>query len=122
MADQKEYTLANSTFTLSAPASQAVNLCIVTLISQNRIYALGAAVGACWRGEGRPTAKIQTFDHDFAQYGKTVVDDLFKRGVTIDELMTVGSHAFALVAETLPNFNDVEETSDFFEGQGESTG
>jgi len=119
----KQYTLGKHTFTLSPPASMAQRFSIVTAANTNQLYAISAALGACWRGAGRPISKIGSFSFDFHRYGQAVFDELCERGLAVDALADVAGDAFMLCVQGLPGAEDVDALADFTEGQeGQSTG
>lgn len=109
----KEYTLGKHTFTLSAPASYAQRFSIVTAAQSNQLYAISAALGACWRGAGRPKSRIGSFSHDFHKYGQAVFDELCERGLALDDIAEAAGDAFMLCVRGLPNAEAVESAANF---------
>ena len=115
----KTYTLGKHTFTLSPPASMAQRFSIVTAASTNQLYAVSAALGACWRGAGRPTSRIGSFSHDFHKYGQAVFDELCGRGLSVDEIADAAGDAFMLCVRGLPNAEAIDQTANFIEAEPE---
>lgn len=108
-------------FNLSAPASKAQRLSITSCASSNQIYAVFAALGACWRGAARPKVKISSVNHDFLKYGQAVCDELADRGFDIAEMMEVAAEAFTLCMVGIISAEDVKQNEDFIEAQGEDS-
>tara|TARA_R100000808_G_scaffold6931_1_gene20306 strand:+ start:1134 stop:1535 length:402 start_codon:yes stop_codon:yes gene_type:complete len=122
----KEYTITDRTgqhtFRLAPPASPAICTSIVVAASSNQIMGLSAALGACWRGAGKPEVKASSFEYNFLNYGRAVFDELHARGVNSDELMEVSTQAYLKCLEVaIPAAGEVEALADFIEGREEST-
>ena len=119
----KEYTLKHDggeyKFKLSAPSSVAQRYSIVNAADGNQIYALFAALGACWRGPGRPKTKIATFKFDFARYGQAVFDEMHDRGLEVDTVVEVAGEAFMLCLQGILSKEDVDAFADFTAAQSE---
>ena len=108
-------------FSLAAPSSAAQRYSVVTEASGNQLYALFAALGACWRGEGRPKTKITTYKFDFPRYGQAVFDEMDGRGADIEGLVEVAGEAFMLCLEGIVSKEDVDALADFTAAQSEES-
>jgi len=125
--DSEQLTLKDNqgeyTFRLAAPDNAADRWCITTLAQDNQYFAVFAGLAACWRGPGRPKAKIAQFNHNYARFGKAVLDEMLKRGFERDRLFEVAAQAFILCTDGVIDGEAVEATADFSEAQpGPSTG
>lgn len=116
-ADPNEYTITDKTgthrFRLSPPASVAQRYSIISSADGNQLFALSAALGACWRGPGRPKTKISTHKFDFNRYGQAVFDELHGRGVDVEVLMSVATAAFVLCLDGIMSGDEVKAFADF---------
>lgn len=105
---------------LSAPASLTIRHEIVSAAGDNWRRSFGAALGACWRGLGRPKIKYARCDYNPLKYGGEVIDELLDRGENISEIITAGGVAFNLLAADLIGEKEVAEVSDFTEQKEDS--
>ncbi len=126
MTKEDTYTISDNDgehqIRLSPPASAAQRFSIAQLADSNQVYALCAALGACWRGPGRPKAKIGTYKYDFAKYGQAVFDELDARGCTPEHWVDAASAAFLACLGGMIDVEEVEALAGFTENQEESTG
>ena len=127
MDNNEEFTLKDNKgeykFRLAPPNSESDRWCITTLASDNRWFAVCAALGACWRGPGRPKTKVESHNYNYAKYGKAVFDELLTRKFDIEACLEVASSAYMLCTVGIISAEDVEATADFSEAQpGPSTG
>jgi hypothetical protein len=127
MDNNEEYTLKDNKgeykFRLAPPNSESDRWCITTLASDNQWFAVCAALGACWRGPGRPKTKVESHKYNYAKFGKAVFDELRAREFDIEKALEVGSVAFIMCTEGIISAEDVEATADFSEAQPDlSTG
>ena len=107
---------------IAPPASAGQKISIVTLAESNWIYALSAALGASWRGPGRPKTKIATYKYDFAKYGQAVFDELHARNCGLDEFFDAANAAFMACTEGIVDMEEVNALADFTEEREDLTG
>ena len=92
--------------TLQLPASFTVRYEIAAYGAKNSVRAMGAALGACWRGVGRPHAK---YEGDVAAYAEQVINELESRpAVTVADILQKGTEAYMLIAESIAKAEDLE--------------
>ncbi len=103
----KADALRPSLATMELPVSHHQRLCVVKL-GLNPELAFAAAIGLCWRGPGRPSARWTAADP--AAYAEAVFDELVGRaGVTYGEIVEVGAALFGRIVDTLPTAAEVKE-------------
>jgi len=121
MTKEDTYTIEHNGGTfeirISPPASAGQMQSIVDAVNHNQIYALCAALGACWRGPGRPKAKIQALQHNFLRYGQAVFDELHAIGAGPDQWVDAASAAYLKCVEGLLGVEEVKALTDFTENQ-----
>jgi len=101
--------LRPSLATMELPVSHHQRLCVVKL-GTNPELAFAAAIGLCWRGPGRPSARWTAADP--AAYAEAVFDELIGRsGVTYGEIVEVGAGLFSRIVDSLPTAIEVKEAS-----------
>ena len=119
MTKEDTYTISDNDgehqIRISPPASAAQRFSIAQIADANQVYALCAALGACWRGPGRPKVKISSHKYDFAKYGQAVFDELDSRGCTPDQWVDAASAAFMACVGGLIDVEAVEAQADFTE-------
>lgn len=104
---------------LEIPGSMAIRMDVVMLFESNQHRALAAALGVCWRGEGRPSTPWKATDP--AEYGGRIIDELAARGVGYNDIMAGGVKAYTLIAKSLVDGEAVDEAlgnSDAADSQG----
>ena len=118
MAKSKnEVTIGDRVVRLELPASVAIRHEITRSAAENSTRALFAALGACWRGAGRPAAKYASNGYNPLRYGGAVYDELHARdGVDEAELWTAAGAAFALIAKEWIGGDEVDDAVDFTDG------
>lgn len=101
--------LRPSRATMELPASYHQRLCVIKL-GTNVDLAFAAAIGLCWRGQGRPSVRWSAADP--AAYAEAVFDELIARpGVTHGEIIEVGAKLWQEIFETLPTADEVKEAA-----------
>jgi hypothetical protein len=122
MSDKTKYTVGEHEITLGVPASYAVRLDIIHAQNSNRLRATAAALGACWRGPGRPSARYELCDYNPLLFGGQVLDELQGRGVELRTVFEVGTHALdMLAAATFPTKQGVDAAEGFSDRSGEGS-
>jgi len=88
---------------------------IVAAAASNWRRAFGAALGACWRGPGRPKVRYGSCDYNPLRYGGEVLDELDARGEDLEQVLAAAGEAFALLAEGMITEEEVEKKADIIE-------
>ena len=94
---------------LEAPGSMTIRHEIVASAASNWRRAFGAALGACWRGPGRPKVRYGSCDYNPLRYGGEVLDELDERGEDLEEVLAAAGAAFGMLAEGMISEEEVEK-------------
>jgi len=114
------YKVGSREVKLELPASYAMRAEIFLLASSNRSRAAAAALGVCWRSNGRPTVRYDSCNYNPALYGGRVMDELIsERGASLGEILEAGTVALTMLSGGLLLAEDVEEAEGFTEARGE---
>ena len=111
--DEQTVTIGGQEVRLSAPASEAIRTEIAFAAGGNYLRGSWAALGACWRGKGRPAATYAQARHDPLVYGAMVYDELRARGIPRREIATAAAVALALVSSDILDGREVTEKEGF---------
>tara|TARA_R110002110_G_scaffold139105_2_gene325548 strand:- start:1618 stop:1986 length:369 start_codon:yes stop_codon:yes gene_type:complete len=115
MAEVTTVEIGEREVTLSAPASLTVRHEIASCAGSNWRRSFGAALGACWRGVGRPKTKYAGCDYNPLKYGGEVIDELVARGEPMQDVLKAGGIAFGLISSELISESEVKAVEDFTE-------
>lgn len=107
---------------LHPPPSMASRWEIFLLGPTNPWRAFGAALAACWKGPGRPTATLARSGWSVAAWGGAVVDELVARGIEPAKVNAVGAVAFGLLSEGLITEEQVQAAENGSGAGAPSTG
>lgn len=114
---EKTAQIGGRTVRLELPASVSVRHEITRSAADNTTRALFAALGACWRGAGRPAVKYAATGYNPLKYGGAVYDELIARdGADDAELWTAAGVAFSLIADEWITADEVDAAVDFTSG------
>ena len=115
----KQVTIGKHKVKLAAPASFTIRHEIVAAATNNWRRAVGAALGACWRGGSRPKAQYAQADYNPMRYGGMVLDELAERGEDLAEVLEAGGAAFKLLAKDLISEDEVSSTEGLTDPAGD---
>ena len=121
MAEPTTVQIGERDVTLSAPSSLTVRHEITASASSNWRRSFGAALGACWRGVGRPKVKYSGCEYNPLRYGGEVIDELVARGEPVQDVLKAGGIAFGILSAELIAESEVAAVEDFTEPQEDST-
>jgi len=107
---------------LEAPRSYTVRTDIILLERRNRLRAILAALGVCWRGGTRPKAEYDQCGYDPAVYGGAVLDELVERGIAPSEAFAAGTEAMRLLADGWFWESDLKAAEGNSDGEEAETG
>lgn len=111
------------TVTLRPPKGQAIAWDILSYRGINGVRAACAALGACWRGEGRPKASYTACGFSPGAYGGQVMEELLERGVKFGAMVQAGEKAVAVLTSSIVTADEVDEAEGFTGAdEEESTG
>lgn len=121
-ADAPIVTIGPHQVRIAAPGSFTTCTRIQTVAAHDSVCGIGAALGACWRGPGRPKVPL---GQDMARFGSQFLDACVREGLPPAELRragTVAMQAIAAQVETFGSFwEDVEDAEGNSEGEKEPT-
>jgi hypothetical protein len=117
-----EVTLNGETIRLSLPEDEALRMEIAAVDAGSPLPARWAALGACWRGRGRPKASPRAARFDFRAYGHAVYHELRARGVNRHEITAAGTVALYLLVDSLIDAAEVSATEDFTDPTADASG
>lgn len=107
---------------LEAPRSYTVRTDIVLLERRNRLRAMMAALGVCWRGASRPKVTYDQAGWDPAAYGGAVLDELVERGIAPAEAFRAGAEAMGLILDGWVWEPELEQAEGNSDGEEAETG
>ena len=125
MAEQVVYIEGNEV-RLVAPKKVGVCTELAVLCARHDIRGKAAALGLCWfagGSPGYPGGMPDRFKHDLLEYADAVLEELYARGYTLNNVAELGDAAFALVASRVPTGEGVRSAAGFFaRAEADSTG
>lgn len=113
MDDSRTVVLGGREITISAPSSYTERSEIWLLAADNRVRGIAAALGACWRGPGRPKVRYAACGYSPAVYGGRVLDELVERGYPLAEILRAGGVALEVLAGGLVTEQEVADAEGF---------
>ena len=108
-----EFTIGEYKVRLKAPASFIVCREIMRAAAINEERAYYAALGACWKGKGKPKVR---YNYDPLKYGGLIFDNLAQRGIGPDAVGTAAFWAMfhiAQQAKMMPTKDEVDDAVGF---------
>lgn len=118
MSESVTVTIGGAEVPLTLPTSFAVRSEITLATEANWQRAIFAALGACWRGPGRPKARYEASNAPLI-YGAAVLDELIGRGLRLADLWAPATQAYKMVAASILTEEEVAAAEGFFAGEQE---
>lgn len=110
-----KFTVGEHEIQLAPPASITIRTELVAASQDNAARAKAAALGACWRGKGRPKARYADHGYNPMRYGAAVLEELVARGVAPLQVLAVGGMALSLCFEgVIPGEDEVAAATERF--------
>ncbi len=111
--EKRTATIGGKDVVLKTPASYAVRMEIWGLTTTSYTRAIGAAVGVCWYGPGKPRVQFAACGFAPAIYGGRVIDELVERGIATKEIVDAGKVALELIKGGLATEEQIAEAEGF---------
>jgi len=108
-------TIGEHTWTPQAPDDYALAADIAGLSVHNLVRAYAAAIVATWRGPNRPKVSFRQHGFSAGSFGGACLNELHRRGMSVAEVIEVGTPAFVAVMEQFVPADEVRATEDFTE-------